>query len=115
MAYIEALVCTAPYYRTTDPRAKLDARFAKAFNEFNKQDDLPFDQYVAPKLRAWFPRFPPTPRVAGAAADDDTEGGGRPGGAERLAGLGSKIKLRFGKPRHWRAGPTVRSSRPTRA
>ena len=32
MAYIEALVGAAPYYRTTDPRAKLDAHFAKAFN-----------------------------------------------------------------------------------
>ena len=57
---------------------KLDARFAKALSEFNKQDDLRFDQYVARKLWAWFGRFPPTPRVASAAADDDTEGG--PGG-----------------------------------
>ena len=57
---------------------KLDARFAKALSEFNKQDDLRFDQYVARKLRAWFARFPPTPRVAAAADDDDTEGG--PGG-----------------------------------
>ena len=57
---------------------KLDARFAKAFSEFNKQDDLRFDQCVARKLRAWFARFPPTPRVAAAADDDDTEGG--PGG-----------------------------------
>ena len=56
---------------------KLDARFAKAFSEFNKQDDLRFDQCVARKLRAWFTRFPPTPRVA-TAAEDDTEGG--PGG-----------------------------------
>ena len=47
MAYIEALVGAAPYYRATDPRAKLDVRFAKAFNEFNKQDDLRFNQYVA--------------------------------------------------------------------
>ena len=31
VAYIEALVCAAPYFRTTDPRMKLDARFAKAF------------------------------------------------------------------------------------
>ncbi len=36
----------APYYRKTDPREKLDAHFAKAFNEFNKQDDLRFNQYV---------------------------------------------------------------------
>ena len=72
VAYIEALFGAAPYYRTTDPRAKLDAHFAKAFNEFNKQDDLRFNQYVACKLRAWFTLFPPTPRVAGAGADDDT-------------------------------------------
>ena len=78
VAYIEALVGAAPYFRTTDPRMKLDARFAKALSEFNKQDDLRFDQYVARKLRAWFARFPPTPRVAAAADDDDTEGG--PGG-----------------------------------
>jgi hypothetical protein len=54
---------------------KLDARFAKAFGEFNKQDDLRFDQCVARKLRAWFTLFPPTPRVAGAADQDNTEGG----------------------------------------
>ena len=78
VAYIEALVGAAPYFRTTDPRMKLDARFAKALSEFNKQDDLRFDQYVARKLRAWFARFPPTPRVAAAADDDDTDGG--PGG-----------------------------------
>ena len=77
-AYIEALVAAAPYFRTTDPRMKLDARFAKALSEFNKQDDLRFDQYVARKLRAWFGRFPPTPRVATTVDDDNTEGG--PGG-----------------------------------
>ena len=58
VAYIEALVGAAPYFRTTDPRSKLDARFDKAFNEFNKQDNLRFDQYVARKLRAWFTRVP---------------------------------------------------------
>ena len=56
VAYIEALVGAAPYFRTTDrasdPRMKLDAHFAKAFSEFNKQDDLRFDQCVASKLRA---------------------------------------------------------------
>ena len=40
-------VGAAPYYRTTDPRAKLDAHFAKAFNEFNNQVNLHFNQYVA--------------------------------------------------------------------
>ena len=56
---------------------KLDARFAKAFSEFNKQDDL-LDQCVVRKLRAWFARFPPTQRVAATVDDDNTEGG--PGG-----------------------------------
>ena len=77
------MVGAAPYFRTTDPGMKLDTRFAKAFSEFNKQDDLLFDQYVAGKLRAagWFTRFPPTLRVVAAADDDDTEGGpGGPGG-----------------------------------
>ena len=49
---------------------KLDARFAKAFSEFNKQDDLRFDQYVACKLRAWFTWFPPTPLVAAGAGEE---------------------------------------------
>jgi hypothetical protein len=89
VAYIEALVGAAPYFRTTDPRMKLDARFAKALSEFNKQDDLRFDQYVEPKLQAWFSQFPPTPRVAGAAADDDAEG-------VRAAreGLGRRVRVR---------------------
>ena len=60
---------------------KLDARFAKAFSEFNKQDDLRFDQCVARKLRTWFARFPPTQRVGATVDDDNTEGGRRrPGG-----------------------------------
>ena len=84
-AYIEALVGAAPYFRTTDPRMKLDARFAKAFSEFNKQDNLRFNQYVARKLRAWFTRVPPTARVAAAADDDNTEGG--PGGQRGEAGV----------------------------
>ena len=67
MAYIEALVGTAPYFRTTDPRMKLDGRFAKAFSEFNKQDDLRFDQCVAHK---------PTPRGGRAAMGGGTWGGG---------------------------------------
>lgn len=93
MAYIEALVAAAPYFRTTDPRKKLDARFAKAFSEFNKQDDPRFDQYVAREFRAWFTRnftsFPPTPRVAAAAANDDTDGG--LGGQ---GGLGWRVRKR---------------------
>jgi len=65
---------------------KLDARFAKAFSEFNKHDDLRFDQCVARKLRPWFTRFPPTPRVAGDSPPSQQMttlkgGGGRPGGS----------------------------------
>jgi len=89
VAYIEALVGAAPYFRTTDPRMKLDARFAKALSEFNKQDDLRFDQCVARKLRAWFARFPPTQRVAATVDDDNTEGG--PGGQ---GGLGWRVRKR---------------------
>ena len=72
VAYIEALVGATPYFRTTDPRMKLDARFAKALSEFNKQDDLRFDQYVARKLLAWFTRVPPTARIAAAAPPTTT-------------------------------------------
>ena len=94
MAYIEALVGAAPYFRTTDPRMKLDARLAKALSEFNKQDNMRFDQYVVRKLRAWFTGnftpLPPTPRVAAAVNDDDTEGG--PGGAG--GGLGWRVRKR---------------------
>ncbi len=68
---------------------KLDARLAKAFGEFNKQDDLRFDQCVARKLRPWFTLFPPTPWVAGAADQDNTEGG--PGGH---GGLGWRVSKR---------------------
>ena len=78
VAYIEALVGAAPYFRTTNLRMKLDARFAKAFSEFNKQDDLCFDQCVERKLWTWLARFPPTQRVAATVDDDNTEGG--PGG-----------------------------------
>jgi len=42
VAYIEALVGAAPHFKTTDPRLKLDARFAKAMSEFIKQEDLRF-------------------------------------------------------------------------
>ncbi len=71
---------------------KLDARFAKAFSEFNKQDDLRrlrFNQCVARTLRAWFAQFQPTPWVTGAADQDNTEGG--PGG---LGGLWWRVRRR---------------------
>ena len=63
VAYIKVLVCTAPYFKTTtDARNKLDACFAKAFKELDRQEDQPerFNQYVVRKLRAWFTMFPPT-------------------------------------------------------
>ena len=83
VAYIEAMVGAAPYYKTTDPRMKLDARYNKAFSELDRQEDLRFDKYVARKVLAWFILFPPTPRLA-AAADD----GGRTarGGLRRRVG-----------------------------
>ena len=86
VAYIVALVGAAPYFRTTDPRMKLDARFTKALSVFNKQDDLRFDQYVARKLRAWFARFPPTQRVAATVDDNNTEGGAGGQGGAGVAG-----------------------------
>ncbi len=75
MAYIEALVGTAPYYKTktTDSRNKLDALFTKASNDLNKMYDLRIDQYVLRKLRAWYAQFPLTPRVV-CCTDDPEEG-----------------------------------------
>jgi len=76
VAYIEAFVGAAPYFKTTDPRMKLDARFTKAMSEFNKQEDLRFDQYVAHKLRS---QFPPTQWFVGPGGTDDTGTGGGAG------------------------------------
>ena len=42
------------------------------------------------KLRAWFTLFPPTPRIAGAFADDDTEGGAGGQGGARAEGVGEE-------------------------
>jgi len=78
VAYIEALVCAAPYFKTTDARNRLDARFNKAFKELDKQEDMRFDQYVARKVRAWYKMFPPS--SSGAGGNDDFEEG--TGGAD---------------------------------
>ena len=81
VAYIEALVGAAPYYRTTDSRNKLDSRFAKAYKELDRQEDQRFDQYVARKLRAWFTMFPPN-SSPGSGGNDDPEEGAAAGGAD---------------------------------
>ena len=81
MAYIEALVSTEPYFRTTDPRMKVDARFTKAFKDLDKQEDQRFFQYVARKLRAWFTLFPPNPSP-GAGGNDEFEEGPGAGGED---------------------------------
>jgi len=78
VAYFEALVGAAPYFKTTDTRNKLEQRYAKAFKELNKHDDTRFDQYVGRKLRAWYTKFPPTQPSAGGGSDDD--GGAGSGG-----------------------------------
>jgi hypothetical protein len=82
VAYIEALVGAAPYYKTTDPRNKLDIRFTKALRELEKQEDMRFDQYVARKLRAWYTMFPPTQADAAAGGTEDHEGAGGADGEE---------------------------------
>ena len=57
VANIEALVCTASNFETTDSRKTLDARFAKDYKDLDRKEDQRFDQYVARKLRAWFTMF----------------------------------------------------------
>ena len=57
VAYFEALVAAAPYFKTTDSRSKLEDCFQKALKELNKH--VRFDQYIARKLRAWYTRIPP--------------------------------------------------------
>ena len=90
VAYIEALVGAAPYFRTTDPRMKLDARFAKALSEFNKQDDLRFDQYVCTSSWPGSPGFrqpggsPPPPTT--------TTPKGGPDAPARRGGGGSRCR-----------------------
>ena len=62
-------------------RNKLDARFAKASKELDRQEDQRFDQYVARKLRAWFTMFPPN-SSPGSGGNDDPEEGAAAGGAD---------------------------------
>jgi len=82
VAYFQALVGAAPYFKTTDSRNKLEHRFAKAFKELNKHDDLRFCQYIARKLTAWYTKFPPTQPSAGGGSDDDGGGGGGGSGGD---------------------------------
>jgi hypothetical protein len=86
VAYFEAFLGAAPYYKSTDSRSKLDQRFAKALKVLNRLDDDKFDQYVRRKLRAWYTKFPPNPRSTandGAGRDEANgadEGGDSSGG-----------------------------------
>ena len=81
------MVGVTPYFKTTtDAKNKLDASFAKAFKELNRQLDQHFNQYVAAvarKLRAWFNMFPPTssPCAGGIAVATTTQ---RRGQGERM-------------------------------
>ena len=81
MANIEALVCTASNFETTDSRKTLDARFAKDYKDLDRKEDQRFDQYVARKLRAWFTLFPPNPSP-GAGGNDEFEEGPGAGGED---------------------------------
>ena len=79
-------MCAALYYtgKTTEPRDKVDARFANILSEFNKQEDLCFHQYVERKLQAWYSgaRYTQSPltlrvcRGGGGADDQEGEDGG---------------------------------------
>lgn len=75
VAYLEALLGAAPYFKTTDPRNKLEHRFAKALKELNKVEEDKFSAYLGRKLRAWYTKFPPEERK-GAGGGSDAEGGG---------------------------------------
>ena len=103
MAHIEALVGVTLYFKTTtDAKNKLDARFAKAFKELNRQLDQHFNQYVAAvarKLRAWFNMFPPTssPCAGCIAAATMTP---RRGQGERMVSLRMMLMVMMGR-RPW--------------
>ena len=99
VAYFEAFLGAAPYFKSTDSRNKLDRLYGKALKGLNKVDDDKFDQYVMRKLRAWYTKFPPTPSAA-ANADraDDEAGGAEPGsGAETPSGGDSGPELSGGE------------------
>ena len=87
VAYFEAFLGAAPYYKTSDSRNKLDRLFTKALKGHDRLDDAKFDQYVMRKLRAWYTKFPPTPSAdAGADADDAVGEEGGSGAATPTAG-----------------------------
>ena len=82
VAYFEAFLGAAPYYKSTDVRSKLDQRFSKELKVLNRLDDDKFDQYVRRKLRAWYIKFPPTsPSTADGGAGHDGDDGAEEGGA----------------------------------
>ena len=99
VAYFEAFLGAAPYFKTSDPRNKLDHLFAKAVKGLDRLDDDKFDQYVMRKLRAWYTKFPPTPSAnADAGADDEAAGGAEAGsGAETPAAGDSGPELSGGE------------------
>ena len=80
-AYFSALAVTAPYYKTTGTRNKLEQHFNKALRELNKIDDEKFQLYMASKLKGWYNKFPPAVcRLgAGGGAREDEEGEGEEG------------------------------------
>ena len=79
VAYFEAWLGHAPYYRTGDVRAKLDIRFQAALGELNRIKDDDFQKYVARKLKAWYKKFPPAARVDASDTEEEGEGGGEGG------------------------------------
>ena len=80
VAYFEAFLGAAPYYKTSDSRNKLDRLFTKALKGHDRLEDAVFDKYVMHKLRAWYTKFPPT-TSADAGADAEDAGGGNGGGS----------------------------------
>jgi hypothetical protein len=95
VARIGASVVAAPYYKTTDLLNKLDVRFTKAFNDFNKLDDLSFNQYVLHKLKPVTPSFL---RPHGSSAAPTTQRRGREG--PRRMEMRIMLRLRLRVTRH---------------
>ena len=96
VAYFEALVGAAPYYKTIDTRNKLEHRFAKALKELNKVNQDKFNSYLDRKLRAWYTKFPPGQGggAGGAGGGSDAEGGGGAGRVDEGAViLGMMVRL----------------------
>jgi len=76
VAYFEAWLGHAPYYKTGDARAKLDSRFQAALGELNRIKDDDFQNYVARKLKARYKKFPPAARVDASGTEEEGGGGG---------------------------------------